>query len=274
MFCLRWIISKSHKDIGIILIVFGAFNGILGTLLSILIRIEWSPGNVIFNSYFQMFNVVVTAHAFIMIFFMVMPILIGGYGNWFLPIKIGTPSITFFPRLNNLSFWLLPIFFILILVLCFIGWYYLGGVQVQSELDVIAAANTTVNNGSNESIYNGYNASIYNRYGSMSNVNNGLEFDKDKFIYSYMLDEEPINYYNLIGDWDSVDSISGVESIDVDLNWDNTILDLDTYFDPSGYLYLDPNQEFHLFGDHLINVKYLDRNQEFHIFGDDRRTKF
>ena len=149
MFCLRWIISKSHKDIGIILIVFGAFNGILGTLLSILIRIEWSPGNVIFNSYFQMFNVVVTAHAFIMIFFMVLPILIGGYGNWFIPIKIGTPSITFFPRLNNLSFWLLPIFFILILVLCFIGWYYLGGVQVQSELDVIGAANTTVINGSN-----------------------------------------------------------------------------------------------------------------------------
>src|SRR5438132_2819326 len=103
---MRWITTTNHKDIGTLYLWFAGIMFFIGGMMAVVIRLElFHPGLQYLNPDF--YNQLVTSHGLIMIFGAIMPAFVG-FANWQIPMVIGAPDMAF-ARLNNWSFWLLPV---------------------------------------------------------------------------------------------------------------------------------------------------------------------
>ncbi|SFK59432.1 cytochrome c oxidase subunit I [Rhodanobacter glycinis] len=133
----RWVMSTNHKDIGTLYLVFALTMFFIGGSFAMVIRAElFKPGLQLVQPYF--FNQMTTMHALVMIFGAIMPAFVG-LGNWMIPLMIGAPDMAL-PRMNNLSFWILPFAFLLMLSTLFLpgggpsgGWTMYPPLSLQSS---------------------------------------------------------------------------------------------------------------------------------------------
>src|SRR5690606_9255007 len=113
----RWVFATNHKDIGTMYLLFSLTMFFVGGVMALIVRAElFQPGLQLVDPMF--FNSMTTMHALVMIFGAVMPAFVG-LANWMIPLQIGAPDMAL-PRMNNLSFWILPFAFLLLLSTLFV----------------------------------------------------------------------------------------------------------------------------------------------------------
>ncbi len=109
---MRWILTTNHKDIGSLYLWLSFTMFLIGGSMAMVIRAElFEPGLQLVEPNF--FNQMTTVHGLIMVFGAVMPAFTG-LANWLIPMMIGAPDMAL-PRMNNLSFWILPFAFLILL---------------------------------------------------------------------------------------------------------------------------------------------------------------
>jgi cytochrome c oxidase subunit 1 len=101
---LSWLSTVDHKKVGIMYMVMSFTFFIMSGILALLIRVQLAvPGNTFLPA--TIYNQMFTMHGTGMIFLFTIPILVGGFGNYFVPLMIGARDVAF-PRLNAFSFWI------------------------------------------------------------------------------------------------------------------------------------------------------------------------
>ena len=104
-FLKHWLFTTNHKDIGTLYLCLSLTMFFVGGAMALVIRAElFQPGMKVIDPDF--YNVLITMHGLIMLLAVVMPAGVG-LANWLIPMMIGAPDMAL-PRLNNMSFWILP----------------------------------------------------------------------------------------------------------------------------------------------------------------------
>jgi cytochrome c oxidase subunit 1 len=111
--------TTGHKLVGWMYGYTGYIGGLYGFMLSVWMRVELgSPGLGIIRKQKEAFlyNSWITGHGLAMLFLFVMPVAIGAYGNYLLPMVLGSSEVVM-PRMNGASIYLLGCA-VVTLVLC------------------------------------------------------------------------------------------------------------------------------------------------------------
>jgi len=98
-----WLTTVDHKKIGLKYIYTSFVFMILGGIESLLIRTQLIDANLEIVQP-EFFNQLFSMHGITMMFLFAMPML-SGFGNYFVPLMIGTRDMAF-PRLNSFGYWL------------------------------------------------------------------------------------------------------------------------------------------------------------------------